>query len=948
MDKQEKTNNRGRTPEKEDLFASGAIEVRGAKVHNLKNIDVSIPRHKLTVVTGLSGSGKSSLVFDVLLAEGQRRYIETFSSYARSFIGNGSRPDVESIEGLSPVVAIEQKTASNNTRSTVGTVTEIYDFLRLLYARTAQPHSYISGKIMRKYTEQELCELIEKDYDNQGIELLAPIIRDRKGHYRELFETLRKKGFTSVYIDGAVEELRPGMMVDRYVKHYIAVVIDKFIVKDEVRERLCQSVSLALRHGDGMLDIRKRNDTSLRHLSSKIMDAENGLAYPEVSPSTFSFNSPQGYCPLCKGMGVVSRIDTNKLIAQPHLSIKKGGLKLLGKWHKGGIFDQIEQLLEECGYSIDTPVGELSAEVLNIILYGCTNDEISFDFKGIMFYLNFEKGMDFLDEETKDWVQNLHSEQKCPECNGVRLNKIAQHYLIGKWRIHELAALDLNDLFALLPQIKEAIPPHLRPVGEEILKEIETRLKFLLDVGLYYLNLSRGSSTLSGGESQRIRLATQIGTGLVEVLYLLDEPGIGLHPSDNSRLIASLQKLRDGENTVVVVEHDQDMMLAADYIVDMGPGAGRLGGKVVFAGSPRELPSAHSITADYLNGIRRIAIPDARRSGNGLFLSLKGATGNNLKKVDLSLPLGTFICVTGISGSGKSSLINGTLVPVIAQALYRSSVEPLPYKKIEGLENIDKLAVVDQSPLGRTPRSNPATYTGLFTEIRNLFVSLPESKARGYKAGRFSFNVAGGRCEECKGNGYKTLAMNFLPDVTIPCEICHGKRYSRETLEVRYKGKSIADVLDMTFNQAAEFFENMPKLHSRLEIMRQVGLGYIKLGQPSTTLSGGESQRVKLAEELSKKDTGRSLYILDEPTTGLHFEDIRMLLSLVNQLVDKGNTILIIEHDLDVIKSADYLIDMGPEGGRNGGQILFTGTPEKMITQKEPSNTALFLKKRME
>ncbi|MDO4721884.1 excinuclease ABC subunit UvrA [Porphyromonas circumdentaria] len=933
--------------EEEEVFASGAIEIRGAKVHNLKNIDVSIPRHKLTVVTGLSGSGKSSLVFDVLLAEGQRRYIETFSAYARSFIGNNTRPDVESIEGLSPVVAIEQKTASNNTRSTVGTVTEIYDFLRLLYARVGVPHSYITGKEMRKYTEQELYELIERDYSNQGIELLAPVVRDRKGHYRELFETLRKKGFTSVYIDGTIEELRPGLMVDRYVKHYIAVVIDKLIVKEEMQERLQKSITLALRHGDGMLDVRKRNESTLRHLSSKIMDAENGLAYPEVSPSTFSFNSPQGYCPVCRGMGFVNRIDLDKLITQPTLSLKKGGLKLLGKWRKGDIYDQIEELLQEYNYTPETPVGSLPPEVLNAILYGSTNGDGDNDFKGLMFYLNIEETMSFLDEETKEWLQDLHSEQTCPECKGIRLNKIAQNYLIDKWRIHELAALDLEELYATLPQIESALSQHLRPVGTEIIKEIRTRLKFLLDVGLYYLSLSRASATLSGGESQRIRLATQIGTGLVEVLYLLDEPGIGLHPSDNNKLIASLQTLRDGENTVVVVEHDQDMMLSADYIIDMGPGAGRLGGKVVFSGTPKELPSAHTITADYLNGIRSIVVPNERRKGNGNFLTLSGATGNNLKNVKLSLPLGTFICVTGVSGSGKSSLINSTLVPAIAQSLYRSLDTPLPYKKLEGLEHIDKLAVVDQSPLGRTPRSNPATYTGLFTEIRQLFVSLPESKARGYKPGRFSFNVAGGRCEECKGNGYKTLAMNFLPDVTIPCDICHGKRYSRETLEVRYRGKSIADVLDMTFNQAAEFFENMPKLHNRLEMIRKVGLGYIKLGQPSTTLSGGESQRVKLAEELSKKDTGRTLYVLDEPTTGLHFEDIRVLLSLVQQLVNKGNTVLIIEHDLDVIKSADYLIDMGPEGGRNGGRILFAGTPEEMIQQQELGSTGLFLKKRM-
>lgn len=934
--------------EEEKIFADGAIEVRGAKVHNLKNIDISIPRHKLTVVTGLSGSGKSSLVFDVLLAEGQRRYIDTFSAYARSFIGSSERPDVESIDGLSPVVAIEQKTASNNSRSTVGTVTEIYDFLRLLFARVGVPHSYITGKPMIKYTQQDLYDLIWKDYQGVGIEIMGPIVRNRKGHYRELFETLRQKGFTNVYVDGSMEELTPGMRLDRYVTHNIAVVIDKFIVKEEMKERLQQAISLAISHGEGMIDVRNRQSKEVRHLSSKMMDAETGLAYPEISPASFSFNSPQGYCPCCRGLGKISQLSVEKAIANPQHSLRKGAIPLLGKWKNEGLFTEITKVLQEFDCTPDTPVIAIPQRALEIILNGSLPDELGHSFEGVAQRFYIEEFMNAPNGEIKEMLTEIMTELECPECKGAKINKIAQNYLIGSWRIHELSKLDLNDLYQQLPLLEKSIAPNLRPVAHEIIKEITTRLKFLLDVGLSYLNLSRGSSTLSGGESQRIRLATQIGTGLVEVLYLLDEPGIGLHPSDNDRLIASLKKLRDGENTIVVVEHDRDMMLSSDYIIDLGPAGGRLGGQVVFAGSPTQLSSAHTFTADYLNGIRQLSIPTTRRQGNGKSITLKGATGNNLKGVNLRLPLGCFICVTGLSGSGKSSLINGTLVPALSQELFHSKQVPLPFESIEGIKNIDKLAVVDQSPLGRTPRSNPATYTDLFTEIRKLFAALPESRARGYKLGRFSFNVSGGRCEECKGHGYRTLEMKFLPNVTIPCEVCRGKRYTRETLEVRYRGKSIADVLDMTINQAAEFFENMPKLHTRLELMRKVGLGYIKLGQPSTTLSGGESQRVKLAEELSKKDTGNTLYILDEPTTGLHFEDIRVLLSLVNQLVDKGNTVLIIEHDLDVIKSADYIIDMGPEGGCNGGKILFTGTPEEMIESYPEGLTSQYLKKRME
>lgn len=859
-----------------ELFTSGAIELVGARVHNLKNISVAIPRHHLTVVTGLSGSGKSSLVFDVLLAEGQRRYIDTFSAYARSFIGASTRPDVDSIEGLSPVVAIQQKTSSKNKRSTVGTITEIYDFLRLLYARCGTPYSYLSGKPMVSFTQEQLIELICTEWQGKGIEILAPVVRDRKGSYRELFSELALKGFVRAYIDGEMKELSYGFMVDRYQRHYIAIEVDRLIVKPEMQDRITQAISLALKHGDGMIDIRGRKTGELRHYSSKIIDLENGLSYPEVSPATFSFNSPRNWCPICRGLGEVTESFLKKYKSGKNIAI-----------------DPLDDFLE--GF----------------------------------------------DEEREESEEEIYV--TCPECRGHRIDRIARSYRIGSWAIQDLAAKDLAELSTLLPTLEAEIPKQLQRVGHEIIREIRVRTQFLLDVGLYYLSLNRGASTLSGGESQRIRLATQIGTGLVEVLYLLDEPGIGLHPSDNARLITSLKKLCSGNNTVVVVEHDRDMMLAADYLIDLGPAAGRLGGEVVFAGPPRLTAKAHTITADYLNDIKRIEVPTTRRKGSGKQIELIGAQGHNLKGDTLTLPLGIFTCITGVSGSGKSSLINGTLVPLIAQKLYRSQVEPLPYKSLTGLKNIDKLVVVDQAPLGRTPRSNPATYTGLFTEVRQLFVSLPESKARGYKPGRFSFNVAGGRCEACKGNGYRTLEMNFLPNVTIPCEVCHGKRYSRETLEIRYKGKSIADVLDMTINQAAEFFTHIPSLYHKLHTLQRVGLGYIKLGQPSTTLSGGESQRVKLSQELSKRDTGKTLYVLDEPTTGLHFEDIRVLLKILSELVDRGNTVLIIEHDLDVIKCADYIVDMGPEGGRNGGKILCTGTPEEIATQCATSKTAQHL-----
>lgn len=927
------------------LFSSGAIQVRGARVHNLKNIDVAFPRHRLSVVTGLSGSGKSSLVFDVLLAEGQRRYVETFSSYARNFLSSFDRPDVESIEGLSPVVAIEQKTQGRNPRSTVGTVTEIYDFLRLLYARCATPYSYVSGKEMRKYSIPDLVELLFRQYEGEGIEILAPIVKDRKGHYRELLERMRKRGYLSVWADGELLELVEGLQLNRYSNHYVAVVIDKLVVKEEMRDRIAKALTLAEKEGEGMIDVRKRKSNKLHHLSTKLMDAESGLAYPEVSPATFSFNSPRGYCPRCKGLGHIPAIDLDKLIPDPSKSILDGGIVAISNPKRSHFVSGWAPILEESGFSLTTPLREIPSELLDSLIFGDIEED-----GGEATDLSLAAALakiadsDANNKPEQEWANQFFATRPCPICQGLRLNKEALHYRIADYNIAYLSALDSSELYELLPRLQAAVSPHLRPVAEEIIKEIKVRLEFLLNVGLGYLSLGRGAVTLSGGESQRIRLATQIGTGLVEVLYLLDEPGIGLHARDNEQLIASLGKLRDAGNTVIVVEHDRDMMLSADYLVDLGPGAGRLGGHLVYAGPPDEVNKADTLTAQYLSGKKCIEIPAGRRKGSGEFLSLKGATGNNLKGVDLNLPLGTFICVTGVSGSGKSSLISDTLVPAVSQALYRSITEPLPYKKLQGLEHIDKLSVVNQAPLGRTPRSNPATYTGLFTEIRQLFVSLPESKARGYKPGRFSFNVAGGRCEACKGNGYRTLEMRFLPDVTIPCEVCHGKRYNRETLEVRYRGKSIADVLEMTINQAAEFFENIPKLRKRLELMRRVGLGYIKLGQSSTTLSGGESQRVKLAEELSKRDTGKTLYILDEPTTGLHFDDIRMLLSLVNELVDRGNTVLIIEHDLDVIKSADYIVDMGPEGGRDGGEILFAGTPEDLVAHCKRGHTARFLK----
>lgn len=918
------------------------IEILGARVHNLKNVDVTLPRNSLTVITGLSGSGKSSLAFDTIYAEGQRRYIETFSAYARNFLDNLERPDVDKVSGLSPVISIEQKTTSKNPRSTVGTVTEIYDFLRLLYARAAEAYSYETGKPMVRFTEEEIVDLILQRNAGHKVYLLAPLVRGRKGHYKELFESVRKKGYLTVRVDGKLLELRPGLRVERYQMHDIEVVVDKLLVQEKDGERLRKSVEQTLRQGDGLMMVLDTDDESVRYLSRNLMCPSTGLAYRDPAPNNFSFNSARGACPRCKGLGFIDVIDRDKVIPSPALSVKAGALAPLGRYNShAGIFKSIQTLLEANGYTLDTPVKDIDDALIDDILYGtaepvCIPTSISgqsnayyVDFDGVAGYVHDEDRPDT--KSAQRWEEQFSKTAVCPECQGKRLNKEALSYRFGGQTIDRLADMDISELYDFLSHVEPQLPSARRPVAHEILKELLTRLKFMLDVGLDYLSLSRSSATLSGGESQRIRLATQIGSELVNVLYILDEPSIGLHQRDNVRLINSLKELRDLGNTVVVVEHDKDMMLAADYVVDMGPRAGRLGGEVVFEGTPKQMLRTHTLTAQYLNGELAIHVPAERRKGNGQTLHLIGAKGNNLKNVTADFPLGTLICVTGVSGSGKSSLINGTLYPILSQHFYRSLQEPLPYGKIEGLEHIDKVVAVDQSPIGRTPRSNPATYTGVFSDIRSLFVGLPEAKIRGYKPGRFSFNVKGGRCEVCKGNGYKTIEMNFLPDVYVPCEACHGKRYNHETLEVRFKGKSIADVLDMTINQAVEFFENVPGILRKIKVLQEVGLGYIKLGQSSTTLSGGESQRVKLATELSKRDTGKTVYILDEPTTGLHFEDIRVLLDVLQKLVARGNTIIVIEHNLDVIKVADYLIEMGPEGGCNGGRLLFEGTPEGLI-----------------
>ena len=934
------------------------IEVWGARVHNLKNIDARIPRHSLSVITGLSGSGKSSLAFDTLYAEGQRRYIETFSAYARNFLDNLERPDVDKITGLSPVISIEQKTTNKNPRSTVGTVTEIYDFLRLLFARAGTAYSYVSGEKMVKYTEEKVVDLILERYEGHKVYLLAPLVRSRKGHYRELFESVRKKGFLTVRVDGELKEVVSGMKVDRYKNHDIEVVVDKLAVQEKDRERLEKSVHATMQQGQGLIQVLDNATNEARYYSKLLMDPVSGISYREPAPNNFSFNSTQGACPKCKGLGYISVIDREKVVPNPKLSIRDGGLAPLGKYRNALIFWEIEALLLKYDCTLKTPIEEIPDEAMDDIFNGTTErlhipcpimhttDDHYVDFDGLVKYIRQMADAEMTAAAQK-WAEQFSREAVCPTCHGQRLNQEALSYRIDGKNISELSHMDISQLYEWLEGVEERLDTRNASIAHEICKELRTRLKFLLNVGLDYLSLSRATMTLSGGESQRIRLATQIGSQLVNVLYILDEPSIGLHQRDNVRLIDSLKELRDIGNTVVVVEHDKDMMLAADYIVDMGPRAGRLGGEVVYQGTPKEMLHRNTMTADYLNGQRAIEIPAKRRKGNGKTLRLIGAKGNNLKGVKVDFPLGTLICVTGVSGSGKSTLINDTLLPILSQHFYRSLRNPLEYEKLEGIENVDKVVAVDQSPLGRTPRSNPATYTGVFSDIRNLFVELPEAKMRGYKPGRFSFNVKGGRCETCKGNGYKTIEMNFLPDVYVPCEECHGKRYNRETLEVRYKGKSISDVLDMTINNAVEFFENVPTILHKIKVLQDVGLGYIKLGQSSTTLSGGESQRVKLATELSKRDTGQTIYILDEPTTGLHFEDIRVLLDVLNRLVERGNTVIVIEHNLDVIKAADYLIDMGPDGGRGGGCVVATGTPEKVVKQGK-GYTAKFLKEELE
>jgi len=935
---------------------SGRLIVEGARVHNLKNINVAIPRNALTVITGLSGSGKSSLAFDTIFAEGQRRYIETFSAYARNMLGALERPDVDLITGLSPVISIEQKTINRNPRSTIGTTTEIYDFLRLLFARAGHARSYLSGKEMVRYTRERIVELILRQYSGQKIYILAPVVRNRKGHYKELFEQLRKKGFINVRVDGALTEITPGMRLDRYKNHSVEIVIDRLAISDKEATRLDGSVENALRHGDKQLMIYNTADETIAHYSQSLMDPETGLSYREPAPHNFSFNSPQGACPYCKGLGYVDTVDSEKVIPDPSLSIYDGAIVPLGKYRNNMIFWQISAICEKNGYNIKTPVHELSDETLREILNGTNerlvlkNDTMSttnyFEtYEGLIKYIEMQQGDD-AGAAANRWSGRFFSRIVCPECHGDRLNREALHFFVDGMNIAELTRMDIGRLYKWSCGVLDRMQQRDRAIATEIIKEINTRLHFLSDVGLDYLQLNRASATLSGGESQRIRLATQLGSELVNVLYILDEPSIGLHQRDNRRLIDALRRLRDASNSIIVVEHDKEIMLAADYIVDIGPGAGRKGGQVVFEGTPEKLMASDTLTADYLTGRRKVEMPKTRRDGNGKHLRLLGCTGNNLRDVDLDIPLGTLTCVCGVSGSGKSSLINGTLQPILSREFYRSQSEPLPYREIIGIEHIDKVVTVDQSPLGRTPRSNPATYTGVFADIRSLFVGLPEAKIRGYKPGRFSFNVAGGRCEVCNGNGYRTIEMNFLPDVLVPCETCGGKRYNRETLEVRYKGKSIADVLDMTINQAVDFFAGIPSIIKKIKVLQEIGLGYIKLGQPSSTLSGGENQRVKLATELAKKDTGRTLFILDEPTTGLHFDDVNTLMSILQRLVDRGNTVLIIEHNLDVIRSADHIIDMGPGGGEYGGNIVATGKPEDVA--KSTSPTAAFIKEELD
>ena len=932
------------------------VEVLGARVHNLKNIDVEIPHYRLTVITGLSGSGKSSLAFDTVFAEGQRRYLETFSSYARNMMGILERPNVDKISGLCPVISIGQKTVNRNPRSTVGTTTEVYDYLRLLYARAADAYSYLSGERMVKYTTEKILNLILERYQGHRIYVLAPLVKNRKGHYKDLFENLRKKGYINVRVDGTLREITFGMKLDRYVNHSVELVVDRLKVADKDLKRLADTAELAFKQGNGQLMILDADTDEVGYYSRSLMDPATGLSYLEPAPHNFSFNSPLGACPHCKGLGYVNLIDRDKIMPDKSLSIRAGGILPLGKYKNVQIFWQIQAICEKYGCTLDTPLEELPEEALNDILNG-TNERLSLrtetlstsnyflTFDGLVKYIEMQQD-DTATSAAQKWAGQFFSRAVCPECGGARLNREALHFRLNDKNIAQLAAMDISELQEWIQDLHNHVTPTQWEIAREIVKEIGSRLSFLIEVGLDYMSLNRNSASLSGGESQRIRLATQIGSRLVNVLYILDEPSIGLHQRDNQRLLDALKTLRDDGNTILVVEHDKEMMLQADYVIDIGPLAGRKGGHVVFVGTPAELLQQHTLTADYLNGTRAIEVPAQRREGSGKMLRLKGCTGNNLKDVSVTFPLGTFICVTGVSGSGKSTLVNATLQPILSQRLYRSHTAPMPYTSVSGLEHVDKVVTVDQAPLGRTPRSNAATYTGVFTDIRNLFVNLPESKIRAYKPGRFSFNTSGGRCEKCNGNGYKAVEMNFLPDVLVPCEECGGKRYNRETLEVKFKGKSIADVLDMTINQAVEFFDAVPSILRKIKVLQDVGLGYIKLGQPSSTLSGGECQRVKLACELAKKDTGKTVYILDEPTTGLHFEDIKVLLGVLNRLVDKGNTVIVIEHNLDVIKCADYIIDMGPEGGRGGGQVVATGTPEQVI-QCENSITGRFLKQEL-